>query len=193
MAASGQMQPFLDHPLLRRAGVEARFLARTRAEPVPPPGDEQAMVLWQAVQGLPSRQRAALVLRAVGQQPQHRRLRAAVGDIGRQLGGEARPGGGGDAGPWSRSPRPRFPAPAAPATRTAASSAAVPPARRRRWRPSPDGQGTAAAGEQALDRPWAGPERAGDLLDGQVDQADTIIHIHAALGCAVAVTRPVDR
>jgi RNA polymerase sigma factor (sigma-70 family) len=49
--------------LLRRAGAEARFLSRTRAEPVPPPGDEQAMVLWQAVQGLPSRQRAVLVLR----------------------------------------------------------------------------------------------------------------------------------
>jgi DNA-directed RNA polymerase specialized sigma24 family protein len=31
--------------LLRRAGVESRFLARTRMEPVPPPGDEQAMVL----------------------------------------------------------------------------------------------------------------------------------------------------
>lgn len=49
--------------LLRRAAVEARFLARTRTEPVPPPGDEQAMVLWQAVQGLPPRQRAVLVLR----------------------------------------------------------------------------------------------------------------------------------
>ena len=49
--------------LLRRAGVESRFLARTRLEPVPPPGDEQAMVLWQAVQGLPPRQRAVLVLR----------------------------------------------------------------------------------------------------------------------------------
>jgi RNA polymerase sigma-70 factor (sigma-E family) len=49
--------------LLRRAGVEARFLARTRAEPVPPPGDEQAIVLWQAVQALPPRQRAVLVLR----------------------------------------------------------------------------------------------------------------------------------
>jgi RNA polymerase sigma-70 factor (sigma-E family) len=49
--------------LLRRAGVEARFLARTRTEPVPPPGDEQAMVLWQAVQALPPRQRAVLVLR----------------------------------------------------------------------------------------------------------------------------------
>jgi RNA polymerase sigma-70 factor (sigma-E family) len=49
--------------LLRRAGVESRFLARTRIEPVPPPGDEQAMVLWQAVQGLPARQRAVLVLR----------------------------------------------------------------------------------------------------------------------------------
>ena len=49
--------------LLRRAGVEARFLARARAEVVPPPGDEEAMVLWQAVQGLPPRQRAVLVLR----------------------------------------------------------------------------------------------------------------------------------
>jgi RNA polymerase sigma-70 factor (sigma-E family) len=49
--------------LLRRAGVESRFLARTRMDPVPPPGDEQAMVLWQAVQGLPPRQRAVLVLR----------------------------------------------------------------------------------------------------------------------------------
>ena len=49
--------------LLRRAGVEARFLARTRPEAVPPPGDEQAMVLWQAVQDLPPRQRAVLVLR----------------------------------------------------------------------------------------------------------------------------------
>jgi RNA polymerase sigma-70 factor (sigma-E family) len=49
--------------LLRRAGVESRFLAATRMESAPPPGDEQAMVLWQAVQGLPSRQRAVLVLR----------------------------------------------------------------------------------------------------------------------------------
>jgi RNA polymerase sigma-70 factor (sigma-E family) len=49
--------------LLRRAGVESRFLARTRAETVPPPGDEEAMDLWQAVQGLPPRQRAVLVLR----------------------------------------------------------------------------------------------------------------------------------
>jgi RNA polymerase sigma-70 factor (sigma-E family) len=49
--------------LLRRARVESRFLARTRMDPVPPPGDEQAMVLWQAVQGLPPRQRAVLVLR----------------------------------------------------------------------------------------------------------------------------------
>jgi hypothetical protein len=44
--------------LLRRAGVESRFLAGTRTKPVPPPGDEQAMVLWQAGQGLPPRQRA---------------------------------------------------------------------------------------------------------------------------------------
>ena len=49
--------------LLRRAGVESRFLAGARIEPVPPPGDEQAMVLWRAVQGLPPRQRAVLVLR----------------------------------------------------------------------------------------------------------------------------------
>jgi RNA polymerase sigma factor (sigma-70 family) len=49
--------------LLRRAGVESRFLARTRVETVPSPGDEEAMVLWQAVQGLPPRQRAVLVLR----------------------------------------------------------------------------------------------------------------------------------
>jgi RNA polymerase sigma-70 factor (sigma-E family) len=49
--------------LLRRAGVESRFLARTRAEPVPPPGGEDAMVIWEAVQGLPARQRAVLVLR----------------------------------------------------------------------------------------------------------------------------------
>jgi RNA polymerase sigma-70 factor (sigma-E family) len=51
--------------LLRRAGVEARFLARSRTEPAPapPPGDEQALVLWQAVGDLPRRQRAVLVLR----------------------------------------------------------------------------------------------------------------------------------
>ena len=49
--------------LLRRAGVEARFLARARAEAVPPPGDEQALVLWQAVRDLPLRQRSVLVLR----------------------------------------------------------------------------------------------------------------------------------
>jgi RNA polymerase sigma-70 factor (sigma-E family) len=49
--------------LLRRAGVESRFLARTRAEPVPPPGGEDAMVIWEAVQDLPARQRAVLVLR----------------------------------------------------------------------------------------------------------------------------------
>ena len=32
--------------LLRRAGVESRFLARTKAETVPPPGGEDAMILW---------------------------------------------------------------------------------------------------------------------------------------------------
>src|SRR5215207_5724609 len=46
-----------------QAGVESRFLARTRLERSRPPGDEQAMVLWEAVQGLPPRQRAVLVLR----------------------------------------------------------------------------------------------------------------------------------
>ena len=51
--------------LLRRAAVEARWLARSRpAEEVAlPAGDERAMVLWQAVQALPERQRAVLVLR----------------------------------------------------------------------------------------------------------------------------------
>ena len=43
--------------------MEARFLARNRAEVVPPPGNEQALVLWQAVRALPARQRAVLVLR----------------------------------------------------------------------------------------------------------------------------------
>ena len=50
--------------LWRRAAVEARFLAR--AEPgqvVLPAGDERSMVLWQAVQALPPRLRAVLVLR----------------------------------------------------------------------------------------------------------------------------------
>jgi RNA polymerase sigma-70 factor (sigma-E family) len=48
--------------LLRRAAVEARALARL--EPAPPPaGEEDAMVLWAAVQELPVRQRAVLVLR----------------------------------------------------------------------------------------------------------------------------------
>jgi RNA polymerase sigma-70 factor (sigma-E family) len=48
--------------LLRRAAVEARALARL--EPAPPPsGDEDAMGLWAAVQALPARQRAVLVLR----------------------------------------------------------------------------------------------------------------------------------
>ena len=40
-----------------------RFLARARADVVPPSGDEQALVLWQAVRDLPPRQRAVLVLR----------------------------------------------------------------------------------------------------------------------------------
>ena len=50
--------------LLRRATVEARSLARSRPEElVVPAGDERAIVLWQAVQALPARQRAVLVLR----------------------------------------------------------------------------------------------------------------------------------
>ena len=50
--------------LLRRAAVEARSLAQARPEElVVPADDERAMVLWQAVQTLPARQRAVLVLR----------------------------------------------------------------------------------------------------------------------------------
>jgi RNA polymerase sigma-70 factor (sigma-E family) len=50
--------------LLRRAAVEARSLAKTGPEQLAlPAGDEQAMVLWQAVQALPVRQRVVLVLR----------------------------------------------------------------------------------------------------------------------------------
>jgi RNA polymerase sigma-70 factor (sigma-E family) len=50
--------------LLRRAAVEARSLAQARLEElVAPAGDERAVVLWQAVQTLPARQRAVLVLR----------------------------------------------------------------------------------------------------------------------------------
>jgi RNA polymerase sigma-70 factor (sigma-E family) len=49
--------------LLRRAAVEARSLARIRPVEVPPAGTERAMVLWEAVQALPPRQRAVLVLR----------------------------------------------------------------------------------------------------------------------------------
>jgi RNA polymerase sigma-70 factor (sigma-E family) len=49
--------------LLRRAAVEARSLARARPTEVPPAGTERAMVLWEAVQALPPRQRAVLVLR----------------------------------------------------------------------------------------------------------------------------------
>jgi RNA polymerase sigma factor (sigma-70 family) len=48
--------------LLRRATVEARSLARIGpGEVAQPAGDERAMVLWQAVQALPPRQRAVLV------------------------------------------------------------------------------------------------------------------------------------
>ena len=50
--------------LLRRAVVEARHLVASRPEDRHQPdfgGDD--LVLWQALQGLPSRQRAALVLR----------------------------------------------------------------------------------------------------------------------------------
>jgi RNA polymerase sigma-70 factor (sigma-E family) len=50
--------------LLRRAAVEARSLTRMGSEDVAmPAGDERAMVLWQAVQSLPPRQRVVLVLR----------------------------------------------------------------------------------------------------------------------------------
>jgi RNA polymerase sigma-70 factor (ECF subfamily) len=50
--------------LLRRAAVEARWLARSRPQEVAlSPGDERALVLWQAVGALPARQRAVLVLR----------------------------------------------------------------------------------------------------------------------------------
>jgi RNA polymerase sigma-70 factor (sigma-E family) len=50
--------------LLRRTMVEARSLTQLRPEELAvPAGDERAMVLWQAVQGLPVRQRVVLVLR----------------------------------------------------------------------------------------------------------------------------------
>ena len=49
--------------LLRRAAVEARSLARSRPAEAPPAGTERAMVLWEAVQALPPRQRAVRVLR----------------------------------------------------------------------------------------------------------------------------------
>jgi RNA polymerase sigma-70 factor (sigma-E family) len=50
--------------LLRRALRETRALARSRPqEQMPPTGDERDMVLWQAVQALPARQRAVLMLR----------------------------------------------------------------------------------------------------------------------------------
>ena len=50
--------------LLRRAATEARSLARLRPDELAVPAeDERTMVLWQAVQDLPVRQRAVLVLR----------------------------------------------------------------------------------------------------------------------------------
>ena len=50
--------------LLRRAATEARSLARIGPDELAvPAGDERAMVLWQAVQDLPVRQRTVLVLR----------------------------------------------------------------------------------------------------------------------------------
>jgi RNA polymerase sigma-70 factor (sigma-E family) len=50
--------------LLRRAASEARTLVRRGPEELAlPAGDERAMVLWQAVQALPARQRVVLVLR----------------------------------------------------------------------------------------------------------------------------------
>jgi RNA polymerase sigma-70 factor (sigma-E family) len=50
--------------LLRRALRETRALAWSRPqEQIPPTGDERDMVLWQAVQALPARQRAVLMLR----------------------------------------------------------------------------------------------------------------------------------
>ena len=50
--------------LLRRAATEARSFARIGPEQAAmPAGDERAMVLWQAVQDLPVRQRSVLVLR----------------------------------------------------------------------------------------------------------------------------------
>jgi RNA polymerase sigma-70 factor (sigma-E family) len=50
--------------VLRRAATEARSLARVGPEELAlPAGDERAMVLWQAIQKLPVRQRVVLVLR----------------------------------------------------------------------------------------------------------------------------------
>jgi len=50
--------------LLRRAAAEARYLARFQPEElIVPAGDDRAIVLWQAVQALPPRQRVVLVLR----------------------------------------------------------------------------------------------------------------------------------
>ena len=50
--------------LLRRAGARpGTWLGRGPEDLVVPAGDERALVLWQAVQALPARQRAVLVLR----------------------------------------------------------------------------------------------------------------------------------
>jgi RNA polymerase sigma-70 factor (sigma-E family) len=50
--------------VLRRAAVEARSLGRARpAEMAPPADSERGLVLWEAVQALPARQRAVVVLR----------------------------------------------------------------------------------------------------------------------------------
>ena len=51
--------------LLRRAATEARSLARARPEEVVvrPAESERSLVLWEAVQALPPRQRAVVVLR----------------------------------------------------------------------------------------------------------------------------------
>jgi RNA polymerase sigma factor (sigma-70 family) len=69
-AVSHQSDGNKRNPTIPKADVEgagarqARSLARVRPdELVTPAGDERAMVLWQAVQDLPVRQRSVLVLR----------------------------------------------------------------------------------------------------------------------------------